>query len=47
MTTTAQIYDITLLRDGTKREGISLSCDDNLRILEGGDGTPSINQSAD
>ena len=26
-----QIYDTTL-RDGTQREGISLSCDDKLRI---------------
>ena len=26
-----EIYDTTL-RDGTQREGISLSCDDKLRI---------------
>ena len=28
-----QIYDTTL-RDGTQREGISLSCDDKLKIAE-------------
>ena len=28
-----QIYDTTL-RDGTQREGISLSCDDKLRIAQ-------------
>ena len=28
---TIEIYDTTL-RDGTQREGISLSCDDKLRI---------------
>ena len=27
------VYDTTL-RDGTQREGISLSCDDKLRIAE-------------
>jgi 2-isopropylmalate synthase len=31
--TTVQVYDTTL-RDGTQREGISLSCDDKLRIAE-------------
>ena len=29
--TTLQVYDTTL-RDGTQREGISLSCEDKLRI---------------
>ena len=28
-----KIYDTTL-RDGTQREGISLSCDDKLRIAQ-------------
>ncbi len=28
---TVQLYDTTL-RDGTQREGISLSCEDKLRI---------------
>ena len=28
-----QIYDTTL-RDGTQREGISLSCDDKLKIAQ-------------
>ena len=32
-TSTAKIYDTTL-RDGTQREGISLSCDDKLRIAQ-------------
>ncbi len=33
MAPTIQIYDTTL-RDGTQREGISLSCDDKLRIAQ-------------
>ncbi|MDP7260119.1 MAG: citramalate synthase, partial [Anaerolineales bacterium] len=33
MTHAIQIYDTTL-RDGTQREGISLSCDDKLRIAQ-------------
>ncbi|MDP6792427.1 MAG: citramalate synthase [Anaerolineales bacterium] len=33
MTNSVQIYDTTL-RDGTQREGISLSCDDKLRIAQ-------------
>jgi 2-isopropylmalate synthase len=33
MTKTVEIYDTTL-RDGTQREGISLSCDDKLRIAQ-------------
>ena len=32
-TGTTKIYDTTL-RDGTQREGISLSCDDKLRIAQ-------------
>ena len=31
--TCTKIYDTTL-RDGTQREGISLSCDDKLRIAQ-------------
>jgi hypothetical protein len=33
-----RIYDTTL-RDGTQREGISLSVDDKIRILDGRSGT--------